>query len=165
MYNAAQAAGSPAEAELIGPDGKRRVYLVFPLTDGDTGSFLRWCGSRLIDTARNYVTEYVRNADEGDRILAVALAKAASMQVGDPEYQELCKHPDGWDRLVWYALKRGTPELSFEDSKKISRNEENLRPILTAIVQVSPKAPTPTPATGEGQNAPGEKTGGGSTAT
>lgn len=103
-----------------------RTFFMSPFTDKDVDEMTNWIRASVVQTARLALTPDM-SQEERDEITSAAIAKASTMDYGDPSTIDWMNSRTGKERLMYQSLRARHPELSFEAFRKllINPNEEN----------------------------------------
>lgn len=100
-------------------------YSMHPFRDKDYDEVNEWLRSRIISIARKSIAE-VRDQDERDEVLGAAVREAAKVDLVNGSGFRSIQSPDGVTRLFYQSVKRGKPEFSFDDARKVLRKPDGL---------------------------------------
>lgn len=145
MTNTAEATASPVDVQLSG-----QTYQLSPLNDEAVGYFERYCGSVIIDQAR----EAYRNAPEDERreALSVAFESAARARINSPMARDIAATFEGFLRLVYSSLRVRHPRLTLDQTRTLLREGDNLTSVSNRMEEVLPAKKKPV-ATVTGESA------------
>jgi len=133
----AKAAGVGREIELMGPDGKKRLYKIRPLTMGDLAAFQ----GHLHDKQLHDAVAITAGMESEER--SAFLRQVSGAAVDDEEMQQAMESFDGFQFVLWRALRRDEPKLTIEqvgDMFTIA-DLQDILPVIQAISGIDENPP------------------------
>lgn len=125
-----------------------KEFLLSPLTDEDIGALSMWMRSRHIHVATLAAEGLPKAA--GDRLIDRAMMQASSMDIMSHTGAMLIATPDGVARLMFQALRRFHPEVTYQQCQKWMLDPKSLAEVNRGFKMVHGlKASTPDKANGK----------------